>query len=81
MPSVSDWLPPTVVGVTFLTLALLKVYGFHMGVVGGGGKPALCRLLGRCPSWSPMVNNIMVAFFFVLGAGNLVVAALAFWAR
>lgn len=77
MAMVSDWLPPAVVGVTFLTVALLKVYGFRRGVVGGGGKPAMCRLLGRCPSWSLGANYAMVILFFGIGVGNLIQAARA----
>jgi hypothetical protein len=67
----SDWLPYAVVGVTFTTLALLKVYGFRKGIVGGGGKPAACRLVGRCPTWSNKVNVAMVLFFLAIGLTNL----------
>jgi hypothetical protein len=50
MITLSDWVPSAVVGVTFLSLGLIKVYGWRKGIVGGGGKPAACRLMGRCPS-------------------------------
>lgn len=75
MAMVSDWLPPAIVGVTFLTVALLKVYGFRKGVVGGGDEPAMCRLLGRCPSWSLRANHAMVILFFAIGVGNLIYVA------
>jgi hypothetical protein len=81
MAMVSDWLPPAVVGVTFLTVALLKVYGFRRGVVGGGGKPVMCRLLGRCPSWSRGGNNALVILFFGIAVLNLIQAAHALMGR
>jgi hypothetical protein len=66
-----DWFPPAVVGVTFLTLGLLKVYGFRKGIVGGGGKPVSCRLLGRCPSWSKQLNIVFIVVFLAIGVVNL----------
>jgi hypothetical protein len=71
MIALSDWLPPALVGVTFTTLGLLKIYGFKKGIVGGGGKPAKCRLLGRCPSWSKQINNFVVVLFLAIGLVNL----------
>lgn len=59
------------VGVTFTTLGLLKIYGWKNGIVGGGGKPASCRLLGRCPSWSKRMNIIVIALFLGIGIANL----------
>jgi hypothetical protein len=56
MIAIPDWFPPAVVGGTFTTLGLLKVYGIRKGIVGGGGKPASCRLLGSCPSWGKRLN-------------------------
>ncbi len=47
MITLADWLPLTAVGATFTTFGFLKVYGWKRGIVGGGGKPASCRLLGR----------------------------------
>lgn len=65
--TVVDWLVPALVGVTFITLGLLKVYGWRKGIVGGGDKSASCRLLGRCPSWSKQLNITMMVLFFGLG--------------
>lgn len=67
----SDWFPLAAVGGTFTTLGLLKVYGFSKGIVGGGGRPATCRLLGRCPSWSKQLNWAMTALFLGIGLVNL----------
>jgi hypothetical protein len=77
MVSISDWLPNALVGVTFTTLGLAKVYGWRKGIVGGGGKPASCRLMGRCPSWSKQVNIIVIALFLAIGIANLVAIAAA----
>jgi hypothetical protein len=71
MTAISDWLPPAAVGVTFTALGLLKVYGFKKGIVGGGGKPATCRLLGRCPSWSKQLNVVIIVLFLGIGLVNL----------
>ena len=71
MMSLSDWLPLGAVGVTFTTLGLLKVYGFRKGIVGGGGRPASCRLLGSCPSWSRQLNVTMVVLFLIMGLSCL----------
>ena len=69
------WFPAALVGTTFTSLALIKVYGFSRGIVGGGCKPVSQRLCGTCPSWSRSVNIGMVAMFFVLGLGNLAYVA------
>jgi hypothetical protein len=66
-----DWLPLAAVGVTFSTVGLLKVYGFSKGIVGGGDRPASCRLLGSCPTWSKHINLIMVTLFLGIGLGCL----------
>lgn len=71
MIAFSDWLPLAAVGGTFTTLGLLKVYGLSKGIVGGGGRPAACRLLGRCPSWSKPLNWAMTVFFLGIGVVNL----------
>ena len=71
MISLADWLPNAAVGVTFTTLGCLKVYGWKKGIIGGGGKPAVCRLYGRCPSWSKRINIAVIALFFAIGLGNL----------
>ena len=67
MVAFSDWFPLAAVGGTFTTLGLLKVYGRRRGIVGGGGRPASCRLLGSCPSWSRRLNIIIV--LVILGFG------------
>lgn len=69
--TVLDWFVPAMVGVTFTTVGLLKVYGWRKGIVGGGDKSASCRLLGRCPSWSKQINISMIALFLGLGLWNL----------
>jgi hypothetical protein len=46
MLSLSDWLPPAVVGVTFTLLGSLKLYGLVRGVVGGPDKPFMVKLCG-----------------------------------
>jgi hypothetical protein len=71
MIALSDWLPLAAVGGTFTTLGLLKVYGFRKRIVGGGGKPAPCRLLGSCPSWSKQLNITMVVLFLLMGLSCL----------
>ena len=71
MITFADWFPPATVGVTFTTFAVLKVYGWKKGIIGGGGKPASCRLLGRCPSWSKQINIVFITLFFAIGLGNL----------
>lgn len=65
------WLAPAMVGVLFTTLGLLKVYGWKKGIVGGAGKAASCRLLGRCPSWSKQVNIGFMVLFLGVGVVNL----------
>jgi hypothetical protein len=67
----TDWFPNALVGVTFVSLGLLKIYGWRKGIVGGGGKPASCRLLGRCPSWSKPVNIGTIILFLAIGVVNL----------
>ena len=71
MIAFSDWFPNAVVGVTFVSLGLLKIYGWRKGIVGGGGKPVSCRLMGRCPSWSKPVNIGAIILFLAIGIGNL----------
>jgi hypothetical protein len=68
---VFDWLAPAIAGVTFTTLGLLKVFGWTRGIVGGGGKPASCRLFGRCPTWSKQFNIVVIALFLGIGILNL----------
>ena len=73
MTTFPEWIPPASVGVAFTTIGLLKVYGFSKGVVGGGGKPISCRLLGRCPSWSKPLHLVFVLFFLGVGVANLAI--------
>jgi hypothetical protein len=67
----TDWFPSALVGVTFVSLGLLKIYGWRKGIVGGGGKPASCRLLGRCPSWGKPANIGTIILFLAIGIANL----------
>lgn len=67
----ADWFPLLLVGGTFTTLGLLKVYGFRHNMVGGGHKPWRSRLLGTCPTWSKHVNVAMTVLFFVIGLSCL----------
>jgi hypothetical protein len=71
MKALADWLPNILVGLTFTTFGFLKVIGWKKGIIGGGGKPATCRLMGRCPSWSKQINIIVIAMFLAIGLGNL----------
>jgi hypothetical protein len=71
MMTFSDWFPNAVVGVSFMSLGLLKIYGWSKGIVGGGGKPAYCRLMGRCPSWSKPINVGVIMLFLAVGTVNL----------
>jgi len=71
MPSLSDWLPPAAVGLTFTALGAFKIYGFSRGIVGGGCKPAAQRLCGSCPTWSRELNIAVTCFFLAIGLGNL----------
>jgi len=71
MIPLSEWLPPAVVGTSFTALGAIKVYGWRKGVIGGGGKPAMCRLKGRCPSWSKPMNLAIITLFWVIGLVNL----------
>ena len=57
--------------VIFITLGALKIYGWKKGIIGGGGKPTSCRLLGRCPSWSRQLNIFMITLFLGIGIVNL----------
>jgi hypothetical protein len=71
MIALIEFLPPATVGITFTTIGVLKLYGWKKGIIGGGGKPAFCRLFGRCPSWSKEINLAFISLFFAIGLGNL----------
>lgn len=75
--AISDWLPNALVGVTFVSLGLIKIYGWRKGIIGGGGKPVSCRLMGRCPSWSKPVNIGVILLFLAIGIVNLGIFVLA----
>ena len=67
MIAFDDWFPLLMIGGTFTTLGLLKVYGFKRNIIGGGGKPFSCRLLGACPTWSKHLNVALTVCFFMIG--------------
>jgi hypothetical protein len=46
MISFFDWFPPTLVGVLFVALGSLKLFGLYKGVVGGRDKPLAVKLCG-----------------------------------
>ena len=77
MIAFSDWFPNALAGVTFASLGVIKIYGWRKGIIGGGGKPAACRLMGRCPSWSKPVNIGVIILFLVIGIVNLGILVLA----
>ncbi|RLS79087.1 MAG: hypothetical protein DWI00_02740 [Planctomycetota bacterium] len=70
MIAISEWLPPLAASRTFFIPGLCKVYGWRKGVVGGGGKPAVCRLQGRCPSWSKEFNFGFMVLMLCIGLRN-----------
>ena len=72
MLTIPDWFPLATVGGTFTAVGLLKIYGFRKGIIGGGGRPVSCRLLGSCPNWSRRLNILFVAFFLGVGLSCLV---------
>ena len=45
------WFTPAVLGVTFTTIGLLKIYGLCRGVIGGRNKPFFQYAIGTCPTW------------------------------
>jgi hypothetical protein len=75
MVSFSAWFPLACVGTTFTMLGLLKVYGLSRGIVGGPGRPAACRLLGACPTWSRPVNLGMTGLFLAIGLSCFAILA------
>jgi hypothetical protein len=44
--TLSQWLPPALVGASFTAVGVLKLYGLHRGIVGGESKPFAERLCG-----------------------------------
>ncbi len=71
MDTVIQILPLASVGATFTALGFLKLYGLKKGIVGGGGKPFACRLMGSCPSWSKSLNFVITLMFLAIGVVNL----------
>jgi hypothetical protein len=71
MFQLAQLLPPALVGTMFTSMALLKIYGFSRGIVGGACKPWSQRICGACPSWSLPLNIAMAILFLVIGVGNL----------
>jgi hypothetical protein len=71
MTALTDLIPNALVAVTFLSLGTVKIYGWRRGVIGGGGKPLACRLMGRCPSWSKPINIGVIVLFLTVGVLNL----------
>lgn len=69
----AEWLPPAGASVVFTTLAVCKIYGWMKGVIGGGGKPAACRLMGRCPNLSNRVNIAIIVVFAAVGILNFAI--------
>jgi len=63
----ADWFPLLMIGITFSCFGLLKIYGFRRNIVGGGGKPYSCRLIGTCPTWSKQTNFMVRAIFLSIG--------------
>jgi hypothetical protein len=46
MISFIGWFVPAVIGVQFILLGSLKLYGVGKGIVGGADKPLVVRLCG-----------------------------------
>jgi hypothetical protein len=46
MISFTDWFIPALIGVTFMLIGSLKLYGLSKGVVGGADKPFITKLCG-----------------------------------
>lgn len=67
----ADWFPLLMVGGAFTTIGFLKVFGIWHNIVGGGGRPLTCRLLGSCPTWSKHLNVIVMLLFLGIGLSFL----------
>ncbi len=46
MTAIIEWLVPAVIGLLFMLLGGLKLYGLSTGVVGGAHKPFVTQLCG-----------------------------------
>lgn len=46
MISFVDWFVPALIGVQFMLLGSLKLYGLSRGIVGGADKPLVTKLCG-----------------------------------
>ena len=65
MISITDWLPPLAVGITFTFLGALKMYGALRGVQGGCEKTFGEKLCGSCPSWKSGYLRLGFPLFFL----------------
>jgi hypothetical protein len=74
MDAVLHALPLLIVGLSFTTIGVLKIYGRTKGIIGGGGKPVSARLLGSCPTWSKSVNLMLTWLIFAIGIATLIAA-------
>ena len=81
MSEVINALPLLIVGLSFTTVGVLKIYGRTKGIIGGGGKPASVRLLGSCPTWSRSVNLILTWLIFAIGVATLIAAVVTMLMR
>jgi len=74
MSALPDWLPALLVGLTFTSLGVLKLYGLARGIEGGPGKPWLTRLRGTCPKSNcglPGLNWWLPLLFLIIGISSL----------
>lgn len=81
MDTLITLLPLLTVGLSFSVLGALKIYGLSKGVVGGGGRPLTCRILGSCPTWSKSANLLVIVMFCAIGIVNLSVVVVILLAR
>jgi|GEM_PF-2926636 len=73
MIAFADWFPLLCIGIVFTAIGLLKVYGFQLNIVGGGGKSWGTRVCGSCPTWSKHLNVSVMVLFFVIGLSALAI--------
>jgi hypothetical protein len=56
MTSFINWFVPTAIGVQFILLGSLKLYGLGMGIVGGADKPFVIFMPNACLSFSHILR-------------------------